>query len=895
MSSRALRKLQREQEDQRISANLAQEDIDKHSQGSSEEPDEIKSSRQVLNAFNMLNTFDNQDHEEQDDVIEQRSDDEEEEEERGTARTACPEIEATRKPKKKKGKKKRKAVRMEDDTNVSSMPSSQSKQSELDEIDQALRSLGTKHTDQDNGTSTQQIDDSLREMYRLLATDTRNLNALNEMKRLFGNVILEGENEGAAVADPRGRRGRGPRQLDLGGALAGRNSPVSRGQGLAGLALRRNIFMLGKEEWPKATSGGLGMEVVEKPWDGTTEYRFVHNSAYRDVQRQFQSCVESMEPQRMIQLLQFNPYHISTLLQISEIAKQQGDHSVSGDLLERALFSFGRSVNSSFPAALSEGKARLDFRRPENREFWLACWRYISNLAQRGTWRTAYEWAKLLLSLDPEGDPYCIGLILDQLAIRGGQSAHYTALSNCNLYHDQWARFPNVSISTGLAHNKLKHPKESRSCLTKAIQDYPWVFARLFQELGLDNIPKSIWGKSPRSDRERFESEMYVIRAKDLWNTPESISLLVEVVEATNGGKDTPINKDAITLDEARHVLLSDVPSLISLVPRTYTTMETSSSDPLKPLEDLPSYEITPVSDPHQYTHTSREGPLAAVAAAVAPSGTNDPTISTANEAQELRGLHSFFSRIMPWLGLGSSTTNDRNPNANLDENSLQQTIDQAMEDSDVPPELIESQRARMQELQRLMLEAQQRQMRTPDEQEAARAEDVLDHDPSATDANDEDEFFNADLDRVLENMSARLETLNDRTRPHNNNDEPDRSHRTQQEAAPGPHVPTTSSSSPPHSPPSLPPTSQPEPYDDNRNQRWLAGQGLLALKTFCIAHGTDESSWNDTAIDTGIVYEYAARLKKLEKAASRKFILDYALRQGAGAEVRELVVRVLG
>ena len=161
-------------------------------------------------------------------------------------------------------------------------------------------------------------------------------------------------------------------------------------------------------------------------------------------------------------------YHISTLLQVSEIAKQQGDHSVSGDLLERALFSFGRSVHSSFTTALSQGKARLDFRRTENREFWLTAWRYIANLGQRGTWRTAYEWAKLVFSLDPEGDPFALGLILDQLAIRGGQAEHFLSLVN-NRSINQFMKRSNICISKALAEYKVKNPTRARMLLREAI------------------------------------------------------------------------------------------------------------------------------------------------------------------------------------------------------------------------------------------------------------------------------------------------------------------------------------------------------------------------------------------------------------------------------------------
>ena len=71
-----------------------------------------------------------------------------------------------------------------------------------------------------------------------------------------------------------------------------------------------------------------------KELTGQILYRFVHNTLYDDTQRQFQIAVESMDPDRLILLLQQNPYHIATLLQVSEIAKQDRNHTVSGDLLE---------------------------------------------------------------------------------------------------------------------------------------------------------------------------------------------------------------------------------------------------------------------------------------------------------------------------------------------------------------------------------------------------------------------------------------------------------------------------------------------------------------------------------------------------------------------------------
>ena len=299
MSSRALRKLQREKEQQ------DQLDASKEDNATNDESEEDAPMPKVLNAFDMLTQDQDEDEDEANDSDVAEPDHTEgisaKHNQAGPSENAKPK----NKSKKKKNKKKGKAPN-QNDTPTKGVQAA-TKGSQLDEIDLALKSLSTTSKDGADVSLAAKIDEANLQLYRLLAVESKHLNALNEMKRLFGNVVLENEDEAAAAAaaGPPRRRGR-VQNLDLGGALAGRHSPASRGQGLAGLALRRNPFILGKEEWPKATNGGLGMELVEKLEDGTIEFRFVHNTIYQDVQRQFQTCVESMDPQRMIALLQYN-------------------------------------------------------------------------------------------------------------------------------------------------------------------------------------------------------------------------------------------------------------------------------------------------------------------------------------------------------------------------------------------------------------------------------------------------------------------------------------------------------------------------------------------------------------------------------------------------------------
>ena len=837
MSSRALRKMQKQQE-------LLQQLNNTHEEDESEVENFPKP--QALNAFDMLVGAGDADDDEAD--IKDPNDPNDP----NDAHSEATEHKITPLPstgaKKNKGRKKKKKAKIEKDAPKGRR--SPGSEGGLDEIDLALKATYPEPSQSNDHSSA--VDNTYLDVCGLLAVDPKQLNALNEMKRLFGNAVLEGDGEGSGGPNHGRRRGRLQQHLDLGEAFNGRNSPVSNGQGLAGLALRRNAFMTGKEEWPKATSGGLGMEVVKIGPNGITEYRFVHNTFYQDIQNQFAACVESMEPQRMIQMLQYNrktfplkggsqlirfqAYHISTLLQVSEIAKQQGDHSVAGDLLERALYSFGRSVHSSFAAALSEGKVRLDFRRPENREFWLATWRYIINLGQRGTWRTAYEWAKLLLSLDPEGDPFCVVLIIDQLALRGGQSAHFLKLGNSSLYHRLWILRPNIQVSSALAEYKTKQVSKATDVLREAVSAYPWIFGRLFQVLNIDKIPASIWGKEPRSNREKFDCEMYIHGSKDVWNTPQTIALLAEAAGSTAVRKPAPVHEDPITLNEARHVFLSGAPTLLSLVPREFTSMTANSSDPLPPDDSFPSYVI--VSDPDNHDDFRRIfDELDELNVEDLPNnfrhlelGDDESHSEVQAEVQGPRGLQSIL-RLIPWVtitGVHEGPPPDLNSvasNPETNQGSIMDFLRRTVNRDVIPAHFLG---------------------RNPEGE-------------------------------------ATASTAENQEPPH-----PDTAINT-------PTPPNSSNTpSPSHTQPDPPAEPIQEPYDDERNQRWLAGQGMVRLRDFITAHGVDDDAWSPAEIAAEgrqVLGEYAGRVLLLREQRTRNFIIDYVLKQGTSGEVRALVL----
>ncbi len=590
-------------------------------------------------------------------------------------------------------------------------------------------------------------------------------------------------------------------------------------------------------------------------------------------------------------------------MQVSELAIQQTEHSVSGDLLERALFSFGRSVHSSFTTALSEGRARLDFRRPENREFWLAAWRYISSLCQRGTWRTAYVWAKLILSLDPEQDPFRIVWVIDKLALRGGEAVHFLQLSNCHLYNQKWQRHPNVRISSALAMYKTKQTSESMAKLRLAAMDYPWIFARLFSELNIEHCPKSIWGTQPRSERESLECEVYVHGSKDIWNTQENISFLVKALEGADMSvlhRLTETQNAPITLNEARHVLLSGVPSLIGLIPLKYTSMPITSSDPFTPPDNLTSYPIgLDTTDPTRifpgFLRNLDGLPNLLRQMHVLEDGVDEEPIAS-DEETEAEGFRSMMDYLNPLFW--ARNQGDQGSEGN---------------DTDGPQDF-------MGILGRFAPALMPEQTPFP----VSRLVDLL-HGPrhmaedEDDDEDDEDDWHIASSRPASPNMPA-LEELPDvvaTNDPHASYDPapPTRPFLEENsdtsiipesrvdglgehhESGRGPDRDSLTAANQQHgsAQPEHGDTLSPRPYDDERNQRWLAGQGLIRLREFIAAHGMVETAWARAGVFTEgrqIVEEYAQNMKLLRQQQKRNFILNYVLPQGSSAQVRDLIWR---
>ncbi|KAL7763629.1 hypothetical protein ACKLNR_006987 [Fusarium oxysporum f. sp. zingiberi] len=563
MSTRQLRKLQkqRELEETQILAEM--------SSGESDKENEPVAPKPRVSLFAALGGDDDDEAQDEDEVEQQQQPEEDVTEVKQPSTSG-----KSKKKKNKKKKSKAKAAAPEEDE---------------DEIDKAMRELNIKTSTPANTSTSENTAAQTRRINELLSINPYHLKANNEMRSLFGRDVIE-----SAAAEEEQERNRRPmqREVDLETFLRGPPGAPK----LPEVSLRRNVFIQGREHWPKQSAGGLTMKEVAKAEDGSfTEYAYVHEQSYDALQAFFFTCVQIGDPQRMIVLLKEAPYHVSTLLQVSSIAKQDQNQALAAELCERALFTFGRVTTNAFRQNIEQGKARLDFRRPENRQFWLAGYHYLKSLVRKGTNRTALEWAKLLYSLDPS-DPYAMRHFIHWLAIRAHESQwlidfveelEKTTDNRDSIYLRQ---------TLVLAHLQLGNTARATEELEKGMRRVPWLYCGLFQELNLDT-PPSIWGINADSNSRSFWVKLYIYQAKDIWNNAQAIPLLEKTAKSLEKVDTSVLPSSDSPPDQGvtRLVYLEGQTSLMGLVPREYLEMQ-------------PNYEFDPLPPPEEENIFTGEG-----------------------------------------------------------------------------------------------------------------------------------------------------------------------------------------------------------------------------------------------------------------------------------------------
>lgn len=513
----------------------------------------------------------------------------------------------------------------------------------MDEVDRALAELKLKYGDEpapQSGSSQAEASAprSALAFRNLLSVDPKNLDADAELRRFFGSKVVRHLVQ--APAHPQ---------------IAAATPTGGNRRHAAALAKARYTLAKPKPTYPPPISlAGLNMremdhEAVEDLYDrrgweqtdpGEKWYTFEHSPAWREVERQFLGAVRShgelgfavhqltADPNELMALLQVYPWHVDTLLQMSEVYRLQSDIGAASDFAERALYAFDRCLMPGFN--VQSGSCRLDFDFVENRPMFTALHRIISYLGRRGCWATAFNFAKLLFCLDPEGDPHGSALWLDFLAVKANQGSWLLSMlemRETSRAAALWHGYPGMAWAKALAlrqeedGRKDKEHKESTAALVQAMKTFPEVIVLLADKIGA-NIPNEARTKpllqvevgytdSPTTLLHLL-AHIYVARSEALWKEPKALAWLEKTVAATLPEIDdgaaraaraeahaiaqTPrdLGADgelAVPLNICRHVLCSESTSWLGFLPPVISRRAFNAYDPLPPSTAQTSYD----------------------------------------------------------------------------------------------------------------------------------------------------------------------------------------------------------------------------------------------------------------------------------------------------------------
>ncbi|KAK1330593.1 hypothetical protein QTO34_010789 [Cnephaeus nilssonii] len=398
-----------------------------------------------------------------------------------------------------------------------------------------------------------------------------------------------------------------------------------------------------KSTWPRYAKPGLSMRLLESK-KGLSFFAFEHSEEYQQTQHKFLAAVESMEPNNIVVLLQTSPYHVDSLLQLSDACRFQDDQEMARDLVERALYSMECAFHPLF--SLTSGTCRLDYRRPENRSFYLALYKQMSFLEKRGCPRTALEYCKLILSLEPDEDPLCMLLLVDHLALRARNMrkapgreaviAHCAPSENSALVftsqaHRNLSQLPNFAFSVPLAYfllsqqadlpeQELSSAREKASLLVRqALIMFPGVLMPLLEccsvrpDAAVACHP--FFGPSSEISQPPALSQLvslYLGRSHFLWKEPtimswleENVREVLQAVDAGDPAVEECENRRKVLYQRAprnihRHVVLSEIKEAVAALPPDVTTQSVMGFDPLPPSDTIYSYtrpeRLSPVS-----------------------------------------------------------------------------------------------------------------------------------------------------------------------------------------------------------------------------------------------------------------------------------------------------------
>ncbi|KAE9008268.1 hypothetical protein PR003_g12604 [Phytophthora rubi] len=366
-------------------------------------------------------------------------------------------------------------------------------------------------------------------------------NADKEMKRIFG-VKEGGHANNRKRGDPRSA---------------------------ARVATKKVMMVSPLDEWPRPPTfvgGGIRWTRSNKPkgagWNSLCNYfEITWSIAYKKLQEEFELLQRTHDPNLIAHFLQRYPYHIDALLTMSEVFQHHGQMDHATDSIKRCMYVLELAWADQFD--VSKGNCRMDIQTEHNAGFFKALFLLMKQVGRRGCMRSAFETAKLLLSLDPQGDPMNVLLAIDYYALTSRQcqflidlfdsktpavdrfasgevASKKKAGKKASSADETIAALPNLQFSLALAHFFLGNETEAKDLLAAALLKFPTMLKPLLEKIAA-NPSSSSWqpilssrvfanARSVEGEHSVLQHllDIYVTRNHSIWKVNDAQSFLLK-------------------------------------------------------------------------------------------------------------------------------------------------------------------------------------------------------------------------------------------------------------------------------------------------------------------------------------------------------------------------------
>lgn len=404
------------------------------------------------------------------------------------------------KPKKKKNKKNKlvlpisEPLHLEKASKVNKKKSNKNKIDKRKEDDTFLeqeykRAEDLKRLELEQLTSKEEDgDERLRNIdWNFIKVDLNYLNPEYEFKKVFGSRAISAATSHSTSDDylPDAIRNNTHHKLKGGGVFT-KNHVIQ--------------LVTMKPHWPHYVPLGLTCTLDKILGSSQLElYRIDDslNDTYKNLQKYYIEAVASHDPENFVHILQKeHPYHVHTLLQLSEVYRTlYHEPDQAQDLIERALLALQHALNTTaFIKSFKEGRARLPYTSDLNCVFYHVVLSRLHMLGRSGGHATAFELCKLLFCLSSidhsYGDPAHVLLFLDYYALRAGKYEwlvkyllpHLNRFERTENGQMSFSLLPNLMFAKAFAYYFMDKMHDANQSLQDALIMWPMALSGIVNE-----------------------------------------------------------------------------------------------------------------------------------------------------------------------------------------------------------------------------------------------------------------------------------------------------------------------------------------------------------------------------------------------------------------------------